>query len=103
MNLKAMLRYAPQAVTRPRWLWDYAKSGRIPDLTAPNLRGPEDKPVPTFFGAYRQWMESPLPSWDDVAWLREQWGDGPFMLKRTSCAAGSTPHCSASGIPRSTT
>ena len=37
-------------------------------------------PVPTFFGAYGQWMQTPPPSWDDVAWLREQW-DGPFMLK----------------------
>ena len=25
-------------------------------------------------------MQSPPPSWDDVAWLREQWG-GPMMLK----------------------
>jgi isopentenyl diphosphate isomerase/L-lactate dehydrogenase-like FMN-dependent dehydrogenase len=25
-------------------------------------------------------MQSPLPSWEDVQWLREQWG-GPFMLK----------------------
>ncbi len=35
---------------------------------------------PTFFGAYGQWMGTPPPSWEDVAWLREQWG-GPFMLK----------------------
>ena len=35
---------------------------------------------PTFFGAYGQWMQTPPPSWEDVAWLREQW-DGPFMLK----------------------
>jgi L-lactate dehydrogenase (cytochrome)/glycolate oxidase len=81
MDLKAMLRYAPQAITRPRWLWNYVKSGSIPDLTVPNLRGPEGQPVPTFFGAYGQWMQSPLPTWDDVAWLRKQWGDGPFMLK----------------------
>jgi hypothetical protein len=33
-------------------------------------------PAPTFFGAYAQWMASAPPSWDDVAWLREQWG-GP--------------------------
>ena len=26
------------------------------------------------------WMQSPMPTWEDVAWLREQW-DGPFMLK----------------------
>jgi isopentenyl diphosphate isomerase/L-lactate dehydrogenase-like FMN-dependent dehydrogenase len=25
-------------------------------------------------------MQTPPPSWDDVAWLREQWS-GPFMLK----------------------
>jgi L-lactate dehydrogenase (cytochrome)/glycolate oxidase len=25
-------------------------------------------------------MQSPPPSWDDIAWLRSQW-DGPFMVK----------------------
>ena len=25
-------------------------------------------------------MQTPPPTWEDVAWLREQWG-GPFMLK----------------------
>ncbi|MER7003738.1 pre-mycofactocin synthase MftD [Dactylosporangium sp. NPDC000555] len=78
MNVKAMLRYAPQALTRPRWLLNYAKTGRVPDLTVPNLT--EDGTTPTFFGAYGQWMQTPPPSWDDVRWLREQW-DGPFMLK----------------------
>jgi L-lactate dehydrogenase (cytochrome)/glycolate oxidase len=38
-----------------------------------------EKP-PTFFGAYYEWMQSPLASWDDVAWLRSQW-EGPFMVK----------------------
>ena len=38
------------------------------------------QPAPTFFGAYGEWMQSPPPTWDDVAWLAEQWG-GPFMLK----------------------
>ena len=28
-------------------------------------------------------MQSALPSWDDVAWLREQW-EGPFMVKGVS-------------------
>ena len=37
-------------------------------------------PAPTFFGAYGMWMQSPMPTWEDVAWLRSQW-DGPFMLK----------------------
>jgi isopentenyl diphosphate isomerase/L-lactate dehydrogenase-like FMN-dependent dehydrogenase len=25
-------------------------------------------------------MQTPPPTWDDLAWLREQWG-GPFMIK----------------------
>jgi isopentenyl diphosphate isomerase/L-lactate dehydrogenase-like FMN-dependent dehydrogenase len=41
---------------------------------------PKGMPGPTFFGAYGGWMQTPPPSWDDVAWLREQWG-GPFLLK----------------------
>jgi L-lactate dehydrogenase (cytochrome)/glycolate oxidase len=50
----------------------------VPDLTAPNLADGGD--APTFFGAYGEWMQTPLPTWEDIAWLRGQWG-GPFMLK----------------------
>ena len=35
---------------------------------------------PTFFGAYYEWMQTPPPSWDDVAWIAKEWG-GPMMLK----------------------
>jgi hypothetical protein len=38
-----------------------------------------ERPAPTFFGAYGQWIQTPAPTWDDVRWLREQW-DGPFLL-----------------------
>ncbi|MGO4200889.1 pre-mycofactocin synthase MftD [Rhodococcus sp. TAF43] len=79
MDLKAMFQFAPEGITRPKWLWEFAKTGKVPDLTTPNLAAPGQQP-PTFFGAYGQWMGTPLPTWDDVAWLREQWG-GPFMLK----------------------
>jgi heme/flavin dehydrogenase (mycofactocin system) len=79
MDLRAMLRFAPEGITRPRWLVDFAKTRKVPDLTAPNLAEP-GSPAPTFFGAYGEWMQTPVPTWDDVAWLREQWG-GPFMLK----------------------
>ena len=66
-------------LAKPRWLWSFAKTGRIPDLTAPNMAKPGEK-APTFFGAYYEWMQTPLPTWDEVAWLRRQW-DGPFMVK----------------------
>ena len=78
MDLRAMLRFAPEGIMRPRWLVEFAKAGRAPDLTAPNLA--EGTSAPTFFGAYGEWMQTPLPTWEDIAWLREQWG-GPFMLK----------------------
>ncbi|MGX7680036.1 pre-mycofactocin synthase MftD [Jatrophihabitans sp. DSM 45814] len=79
MDLKAMLRFAPEGITRPKWLYQFAKTGHVPDLSTPNLTPPGGV-APTFFGAYGEWMQTPLPSWEDVAWLREQWG-GPFMLK----------------------
>ncbi|WP_146362143.1 pre-mycofactocin synthase MftD [Arthrobacter yangruifuii] len=79
MTLKAMTRLAPEVLPHPRWLLAFAKSGRVPDLTVPNLVPPGGQ-APTFFGAYGEWMQTPPPTWEDVAWLRETWG-GPFMLK----------------------
>jgi heme/flavin dehydrogenase (mycofactocin system) len=79
LDLKAMMKFAPEVVTRPRYLIDWMRSGKLPDLTVPNLVAPGEDP-PTFFGAYGQWMFTPLPSWDDIRWLREQWG-GPFAVK----------------------
>jgi heme/flavin dehydrogenase (mycofactocin system) len=82
LDLKAMTRFAPEALTRPRWLLDFLKSRSLPDLTTPNLAEPGGG-APTFFGAYGEWMQTPPPSWEDVRWLREQW-DGPFLLKGVS-------------------
>ncbi|HEX3980169.1 MAG TPA: pre-mycofactocin synthase MftD [Acidimicrobiales bacterium] len=79
MNMRSMLRLAPQALTRPRWLYSFLRSGRLPTLTVPNLAA-KGQEGPTFFGAYGEWMQTPPPSWEDVAWLRQEWG-GPFMLK----------------------
>ena len=82
IDLKAMFKLAPEVIVRPRWLWSFAKTGKFPDLVAPNMAKSGEK-APTFFGAYYEWMQTPLPSWEDVAWLREQWG-GPFMVKGVS-------------------
>jgi len=79
LDLKTMLRFAPEVLRRPRWLAAFARSRHLPTLTVPNMAAPGE-PWPTFFGAYGEWMQTPPPSWDDVAWLAEQWG-GPFMLK----------------------
>jgi L-lactate dehydrogenase (cytochrome)/glycolate oxidase len=79
IDLKTAIQFAPQVLRRPKWLLGYARTGRVPDLTVPNMAAAGEQP-PTFFGAYGQWAASPLPTWEDVRWLREQWG-GPFMVK----------------------
>ena len=79
VDLKAAVKLAPEVIVKPKWLWQFAKTFRIPDLTAPNMAKPGEK-APTFFGAYYEWMTTPLPTWEDLAWLRSQW-DGPFMIK----------------------
>ena len=81
MDWKTILKYAPEGVTRPRWGLKFLRSGKIPDLTVPNIPLGQEE-APTFFGAYGQWMFTPPPTWADVAWLREQWGrDLPFCVK----------------------
>ncbi|WGY01606.1 mycofactocin biosynthesis FMN-dependent deaminase MftD [Nocardioides sp. QY071] len=88
VDLKAMVRLAPKVATKPRWLWQFGQqfreTGKLPDLTAPNLAAPGETTGPTFFGAYYEWMTTPPPSWDDVAWMRETWAQisgTPFVLK----------------------
>jgi heme/flavin dehydrogenase (mycofactocin system) len=78
VDFKTALKFAPQVLRKPRWLTSFA--GNLPDLTAPNLAGPGESKGPTFFGAYYEWMTTPPPSWEDVEWMRQEWG-GPFMLK----------------------
>lgn len=88
VDLKTMVRFAPKVATKPRWLYTFGRSGHIPDLTAPNLAPPSGGSAPTFFGAYYEWMTTPPPSWDDVAWMASEWkaisGGKPFMLKGVS-------------------
>ncbi|MDX6742671.1 pre-mycofactocin synthase MftD [Actinocorallia sp. A-T 12471] len=79
IDFKTMVKLAPKVVNRPGWLWRFGKTGKIPDLTAPNLQPPGGT-APTFFGAYYEWMQTPPPSWEDVEWMRKEWG-GPFLLK----------------------
>ncbi|MEU4340953.1 pre-mycofactocin synthase MftD [Nocardia sp. NPDC023852] len=79
LDLRTMLKFAPQTLARPRWLAGYVRSGHIPDLTAPNM-AVGDGPAPGFFSAYGEWMGTPAPDWGDVRWICEQWG-GPVMLK----------------------
>jgi isopentenyl diphosphate isomerase/L-lactate dehydrogenase-like FMN-dependent dehydrogenase len=79
-----MLEIASALMTRPRWLYQFGRTGQIPDLTAPNLAPPSGGRAPTFFAAFYEWMTTPPPGWDDVAWMRDTWAElsgTPFVLK----------------------
>ncbi|KRA31313.1 MULTISPECIES: pre-mycofactocin synthase MftD [unclassified Nocardioides] len=81
LDLRAMARFAPEVLRRPRWLYEFARSGDLPDLKTPNLVDPgREADAPTFFGAYGEWAQTAPPTWDDIAWMVKEW-DGPFMLK----------------------
>ncbi|WP_327658212.1 pre-mycofactocin synthase MftD [Streptomyces sp. NBC_00483] len=82
IDLRTAVKFAPDVLPHPRWLLAFARSRRIPDLTTPNLRAPGGQ-APTFFGAYGEWMQTAPPTWDDVEWMRKEWG-GPFLLKGVS-------------------
>lgn len=79
VDLKTMAKFAPQVALRPGWLMRFLRAGTLPDLTTPNLV-PAGEKGPTFFGAYGEWMGTPPPTWENLAWLRSQW-DGPFLIK----------------------
>jgi heme/flavin dehydrogenase (mycofactocin system) len=75
LDLRTLARFAPEVALRPVWLARWMRSGALPALTVPNVEG-----APGFFAAYGEWMGTPPPSWEDLAWLRSLW-DGPFMVK----------------------
>jgi len=82
IDLKTMVAFAPEVALKPAWLLEFARTKKLPDLSVPNVV-PLGQEAPRFFPAYGEWMGTPPPSWEDVAWLRETWG-GPFMLKGIS-------------------
>jgi heme/flavin dehydrogenase (mycofactocin system) len=76
LDLKTMVGFAPEVLVRPRWLKRWLQAGHLPELAVPNVEG-----APGFFAAYGEWMGTPPPSWEDLAWLRGLWPEAPFMLK----------------------
>ena len=82
IDFRTVREHALETVIKPRWLLDWVRSGSLPDLTVPNFAVGDQAP-PGFFEAYGVWMGTPPATWDDIAWLREQW-DGPMMVKGIS-------------------
>jgi isopentenyl diphosphate isomerase/L-lactate dehydrogenase-like FMN-dependent dehydrogenase len=71
-------RFAPQALRRPRWLYDFARDGFSMDLPLSIGLGSPDAPM-TSDEAFIHWVLSPI-TWDDFGWLREAF-EGPVIAK----------------------
>jgi heme/flavin dehydrogenase (mycofactocin system) len=79
VDLQAVFRFAPMALSRPAWIMKFLANGGIPQLSVPNSANHAGHD-PAFAEIYAQLMSTPVPTWSDVQWLREQW-NGPFVVK----------------------
>lgn len=75
-DLRRMLPFVPQLLTRPRWLLDFLRDGGL--MKFPNVVIPGEGPM-----AYEDIaaaLERSTVSWDDMGWIREAWR-GPLVIK----------------------
>ena len=61
IDLRTIVRLAPEGMTRPGYVLQWLRGGGLPDLTVPNMAAPGE-PAPTFFGVYGEWMQTPPSS-----------------------------------------
>ena len=77
LNLREAMRFAPQALTRPAWLYDYLRDGLSEPEVSMGLR-PDGTPMNMFEGIAKIYQQTPV--WEDLAWIRERF-DGPIVVK----------------------
>lgn len=61
LDLAAMIRFAPRALVKPRWLADFMLGGGPPDLKVPNLET-RDHVAPTMIEGFMDWMATAMPT-----------------------------------------
>lgn len=75
----AKYRRVQQILSRPRWVWQVALTGK--PLTFGNLV--DVAPAGSKLDEFKAWVDSqfdPSVTWDDIAWLRQHW-QGNLVLK----------------------
>jgi isopentenyl diphosphate isomerase/L-lactate dehydrogenase-like FMN-dependent dehydrogenase len=78
------LRFAPQALVKPGWLYRFARDGFSMDLALARGLGRPGAPM-SIDEAVVHWVLSPI-TWDDFGWIREAFG-GPVLAKGVLTAA----------------
>ena len=77
INLRNMLRWAPEVLTRPRWLFDFMRDGMR--LEVPNVRKSAQHAPMSMVEGMRSMFNLAF-TWDDMAWIRQAWS-GPIIVK----------------------
>ena len=75
-KLFAMLPYAGQIVTRPRWFAAFLRDGGM--MKFPNVVLPEIGPMG--YADVAAALEHSTVAWEDLGWIRELW-NGPIVIK----------------------
>lgn len=78
MGLGEILRFFPQAISKPGWLFNYLRDGLRAPAVAMCL---DDKgqAMTRYDGGIKK-MYAQTPRWEDIPWIRKQW-DGPLIVK----------------------
>lgn len=74
-----------EGALRPEWVWDFLRSdpivfSNVAVSTERLSKGTEDGSSAVSLAEYINSQFDPRLSWDDVAWIRSEWG-GPVILK----------------------
>jgi len=77
VTLKDAIRFAPQALAKPRWLLEFVRAGAQEPQVAMGLRR-DGTPMGLFEGIEKIYQQT--PAWEDVPWIRERW-EGPLVIK----------------------
>ena len=72
----SMLRYVPQFLARPRWLFDFLGDGGL--MQFPNVVLPGRGPLP--YADVSAALQQTTVTWRDFDWIRTAW-DGPIVVK----------------------
>jgi isopentenyl diphosphate isomerase/L-lactate dehydrogenase-like FMN-dependent dehydrogenase len=77
VTVRDAIRFAPQALPKPRWLLDFVRAGIEEPQVAMGLRQ-DGSPMGLFEGIEKIYQQT--PAWEDVPWIRRRW-DGPLIIK----------------------
>jgi len=89
VDLRTIARMAPEVITKPSWLWSFGPQSATPRPAGPQSGSARVSRARRSLRAYGEWMGTPPPTWDDIAWLRELWGGAVHAQGRDG--ASTTP------------